>query len=204
MQLSRRHFLNVGGLIAVAATIAPAMHINMDHAATRLADDLKIVPSKTSSQNDFDFLVGNWSVKNRMLKSRLSNNNEWLEFDSTIDMHKILNGCGNVEAYKSMNNGKPFEGAAVRLFNPQTKLWSVYWTDTNTLTMDTNPVVGSFENGVGKLYAKDMFNDKPVVSLYQWDSRDAKHPIWSQALSADAGKTWEWNWYMTLTRIAKK
>lgn len=203
MQFTRRDFLNLGGLIAVAAVTAPAMHINMNDAATRLADDLRIVPSKTSSQNDFDFLVGNWSVKNRMLKSRLTDSNDWLEFDSTIDMHKTLNGLGNVEAYKSMNNGKPFEGMAVRLFNPATRLWSVYWSDTNNPVMDGNPVVGSFDKGVGKLYANDTINDKPVVSLYQWDSRDPTHPIWSQALSPDAGKTWEWNWYMTLTRSTK-
>lgn len=204
MAINRRDFLTLGGTIAVAASVVPAMFVRMNETAIQSADDFKIVASKTSSENDFDFLVGNWSVKNRMLKSRLSKSNEWLEFDSTIDMHKILNGFGNIEAYKSMNNGKPFEGAAVRLFDPKTRLWSVYWTDTNTLAMDTNPVVGSFENGIGKLYAKDKFNDKPVVSLYQWDSRDPKHPIWSQALSDDAGKTWEWNWYMTLTRTAKK
>ncbi|HRI03772.1 MAG TPA: hypothetical protein PLL77_08520 [Pyrinomonadaceae bacterium] len=168
-----------------------------------MSDKLKIVPSKTSSEKDFDFLEGLWSVKNRMLKTRLANNNEWLEFDSTIEMRKVLQGLGNIECYKSTFNNKPFEGMAVRLFDPKTRLWSVYWTDINGPSLAGDPVVGSFENGVGKLFADDTFNDKPVVSLYQWDSRDPKHPIWSQALSADGGKTWEWNWYMTLTRISK-
>lgn len=199
MNRSRRNFIYTGGLAAAAAFGLPAAVNSMN---IGIADDLKIVPSKMSSEKDFDFLVGSWNVKNRMLKARLSNNNDWLEFESTIDMHKTLNGLGNVEMYKSSNNGKPFEGMAVRLFNPKTRLWSVYWSDTNNVVIDSNPVVGSFDGGVGKLYASDTFNGKPVVSLYQWDSRDPQKPLWSQALSADNGKTWEWNWYMTLTRKA--
>lgn len=202
MKFSRRKFIHTGGLSAAFVLMDPAARIVMSQTAAKQNDDFKIVPSKTSSENDFDFLVGSWTVKNRMLKARLSNSNEWLEFDSTIDMHKTLNGLGNVEAYKSISNGKPFEGMAVRLFDPKTKLWSVYWSDSNNPTMDSNPVVGSFEKGVGKLYAKDNFNGKPVISLYQWDSTDPKKPLWGQALSPDNGKTWEWNWYMTLTKKA--
>jgi hypothetical protein len=67
--------------------------------------------------------------------------------------------------------------------------------------MDEHPVTGSFENGVGKLYTNDVFNDIPILVLYQWDARNSEHPEWSQALSTDDGKTWEWNWKMTLTRI---
>jgi hypothetical protein len=67
--------------------------------------------------------------------------------------------------------------------------------------MDTEPVTGSFENGIGKFYVKDTFNDKPILILYQWNVTNPEHPIWSQASSTDNGKTWEWNWEMTLTRI---
>lgn len=202
MRSDRRQFLQTGGLAAAFVLTGPVATIAVSQTAAKQTDDFRVVPSKTSSEKDFDFLVGSWTVKNKMLKARLSNSKEWLEFDSTLDMHKTINGLGNVEAYKSVSNGKPFEGMAVRLFDPKTRFWSVYWCDSNNPVMDSNPVVGSFENGVGKLYAKDDLNGKPVISLYQWDSTDSKHPIWSQALSPDAGKTWEWNWYMTLSRKA--
>jgi hypothetical protein len=162
---------------------------------------MEIKPSATSSQNDFDFLVGKWKVHNRRLPKVLSNSNQWIEFESELHMRKTINGFGNVENYYATFGGKPFEGQAVRLFNPQTKLWTVYWMDSSNPTMDQHPVTGSFENGVGKLYAPDTFDGKPVLSLYQWDARDPKHPKWSQALSTDDGKTWEFNWEMTLTRI---
>ena len=163
------------------------------------SNELTVTPSSASSQTDFDFLQGKWSVKNRKLKERLNNSSQWEEFESVLQMKK--NGLGNVENYFATFDGKQFEGLAVRLFNPKTKLWTIYWVDSNSPVMDQHPVTGSFENGVGKFYALDTFRDKDIVILYQWDVRNPEHPVWSQAFSADRGKTWEWNWEMTLSRI---
>ena len=174
---------------------------NTDTLTLTVPKPIDIQPSATSSANDFDFLVGKWKVHNRKLAARLEDCTEWVEFESELHMRKTLNGLGNVENYYAEFNGKPFEGMAIRLFNPETRLWKVYWVDSNGATMDTNPVTGSFENGVGKLYASDTFNNKPILVLYQWDATDAEHPKWSQAFSEDDGTTWEWNWEMTLTAI---
>ncbi|NOT77255.1 MAG: hypothetical protein HOP08_20210 [Cyclobacteriaceae bacterium] len=116
-------------------------------------------------------------------------------------MRKTLAGLGNFENYYATLNGKPFEGQAVRLFNPQTKLWMIYWMDSNNAKMDEHPVTGSFENGIGKFYTRDSFNGKPIIMLYQWDATDPEHPVWSQAFSDDEGATWEFNWKMILSRI---
>jgi hypothetical protein len=163
--------------------------------------DLSILPSAISSQNDFDFLEGKWKVQNRKLKTRLNNSNEWSEFESELHMRKTLNGLGNVENFYAVFDGKPFEGQAVRLFNPEIKLWTVYWMDSGNPVMDQHPVTGSFDNGVGKFYARDTFNGQPIVVLYQWDVTNPLQPEWSQAFSPDGGKTWEWNWEMKLTRM---
>lgn len=162
---------------------------------------MQITASATSSQNDFDFLEGKWKVHNRKLKKRLCGNNEWNEFESEIHMHKTLNGFGNIENYYATFDNAPFEGQAVRLFNPLTRLWTIYWIDTNNCIMDEHPVSGSFERGLGKFYATDIFDGKKILVLYQWDATNAAMPIWSQACSDDDGKTWEWNWEMQLTKI---
>ena len=154
--------------------------------------ELEIHASATSSQNDFDFLVGKWVLKDKKLKSRLSNSNEWIEFESTVEMHKLLNGIGNMDTYRTVIDGKPFEGIAIRLFNPQTKLWSIYWADSNVGVMDP-PVVGSFEGNIGKFYCKDKFKGKDIVVVFIWDKTDPDNPVWSQAFSPDNGKTWEVN-----------
>ena len=173
----------------------------MEQPATAAAINFPVQPSASSSQNDFDFLEGKWKVHNRKLKTRLNNSNEWAEFESELHMRKTLAGTGNVENYFAVFDGKPFEGMAIRLFNAKTKLWTIYWVDSNGATMDEHPVTGSFENGLGKFYANDVFNEKEIVVLYQWDTANPDHPKWSQAFSTDHGKPWEWNWEMTLTRI---
>ena len=43
-------------------------------------DDLIVTPSPTSSQHDFDFYAGKWKIRNRKLKSRLSNSDECTKF----------------------------------------------------------------------------------------------------------------------------
>jgi hypothetical protein len=117
-------------------------------------------------------------------------------------MAPALLGQANVEHYAARFDGRPFEGMAVRLFDPATRLWSVYWMDSSTPVMDSQPVVGSFTEGLGRFYSRGQLGTRPIVVLYQWDARDAENPLWSQAFSADEGQNWEWNWHMRLQREA--
>jgi hypothetical protein len=69
--------------------------------------NLAIQASATSSERDFDFLVGKWKLRNRKLKSRLPHSDEWITFESAVEMHQILNGLGNIDKYTEMVSGKP-------------------------------------------------------------------------------------------------
>ncbi|MBB6096261.1 hypothetical protein HNQ60_005183 [Povalibacter uvarum] len=156
------------------------------------AGALAIRASATSSEHDFDFLVGNWNLKNRKLKSRLTQSHEWIAFESKVEMQQILNGVGNIDKYAELTGDKPYEGVALRLFNTKTKLWSIYWADSNSGALDP-PVVGSFENKVGHFFARDTYKGQNIIVVFRWDVRNAERPIWSQAFSTDEGRTWEWN-----------
>ena len=140
----------------------------------------------------------------RRLNKRLENCNDWTEFESLDENHKILNGIGDVDAFSTTElpgyEGKSFEGFTLRLFNPKTRLWSLYWVPSTTGVLDP-PVVGSFENNVGHFFTKDTFNGKTIIMMFRWDARDKERPIWSQAFSPDNGKTWEWNWFNVSQRI---
>ena len=156
--------------------------------------ELVIKPSATSSSTDFDFLVGKWKVGHEKLKERLVNNNQWEEYETTQECFRILEGLGNMDVANAVLDGKPWEGRTIRLFNPKTNLWSLYWVSSNTGVMDP-PVIGSFENDIGHFFTKDTFKGKPIIMMFRWDKRDKENSIWSQAFSLDHGKTWEWNWY---------
>ncbi|WP_240643129.1 hypothetical protein [Sinomicrobium pectinilyticum] len=165
---------------------------------------LRITPSETSSQHDFDFFEGHWKIRNKKLKTRLNNSTEWIEYNGTNKDKKILNGLGHTNNNRSVIDGKPYEGIGLTLFNPKTRLWSIYWASSKNGVLDEdNPVVGSFEGNIGTFYARDTFNGKPVIVMARWDKTDPDKAIWSQAFSEDNGKTWEWNWYMYENRVVE-
>ena len=165
---------------------------------------LVIAASPTSSNSDFNFLNGKWIMYHRRLNKRLENCKDWTEFKSTDSNYNILSGTANMDIYSTTEmpgmEGKLFEGATLRLFDPKTKLWSLYWVASNRGVLDP-PVVGSFKNNIGHFFPKDTFNGKPIIVVFRWDIRDKNKPVWSQAFSADNGKTWEWNWYNVSERI---
>jgi hypothetical protein len=166
--------------------------------------NLLIKASSTSSHSDFDFLVGKWKMYHRRLNKRLENCKEWTEFESTDSNYKILSGTADMDIYSTTQmpglEGKLFEGVTLRLFDPKSRLWRLYWVASNVGVLDP-PVIGSFENNVGHFFTKDTFNGKNIIVVFRWDVRDKDHPVWSQAFSPDNGKSWEWNWYNVSERI---
>lgn len=170
----------------------------MEQVQLNEAGELIITPAASSSQHDFDFLQGNWQVLNRKLKTRLNGCTEWLEFPATQEFWKVLQGMGNTDRFITVVDGKPFEGLTLRLFNPATRLWSIYWADSNVVALDP-PVLGSFQDNIGHFFTRDTFNGIPIIVRFKWDATNPAQPVWSQAFSNDQGQTWEWNWYMYFT-----
>lgn len=161
--------------------------------------ELQITASPDSSPRDFDFLIGKWKMHNRHLSKRLANCHDWREFESSDVNSKILNGAADMDTYSTIQfpgmEGRLFEGLTLRLFDPKTRLWSLYWIASNTGKIDP-PVVGSFDkNGIGHFFGKDTLNGRPILVVFRWDARNKDRPRWGQAFSADNGKTWEWNFF---------
>ena len=170
----------------------------MDAISLSSAGKPEISASKTSSRNDFDYLVGQWNIRNRTLKEPLSGREEWQTFDATQEFRLILLGLGNVDIFHTELDGKPFEGLTVRLFDPETRLWTIYWADTNAMKLDDGKV-GSFDGDEGDFFGREVVGGKDVIVRFHWDKRRPKAPVYSRAFSIDAGRTWEWNWYSSFT-----
>ncbi|HEY0501885.1 MAG TPA: hypothetical protein VGD42_00190 [Lysobacter sp.] len=133
------------------------------------------------------------------MKEPLAGSDEWKEFDATQECTQVLLGQGNVDVFHAQLDGKPFEGLTTRLFDPRSRLWTIYWADSNAMKLDDGKV-GSFHGDEGDFFGREVVADKHVIVKFHWDKRDPEAPIYSRAFSADEGRTWEWNWYSRFSR----
>lgn len=168
-----------------------------------MKNELSIYPSAASSETDFDFLIGKWNIRSRKLNSRLTGCTEWTESPAHGECRKILAGMANIDSFETETGGSKVEGMALRLFDPKTRLWSIYWADSNFVTLDP-PQIGSFDGPIGDFLTRDVFQGTDIIVRYYWDKTDPHAPVWSQAFSTDEGETWEWNWYMYFTPAEKQ
>ena len=149
---------------------------------------------------DFDFLYGSWEVTNRVLQGRLQGSTEWTEWKATLDVVPILGGMGNMDRFRTTSSGEYFEGVSLRLFDPKTERWAIYWMDTSTLAL-TPPLYGSFDGDRGIFQGKETYDDRLVDARFLW-TRGTDLAHWEQAYSDDGGKTWEVNWTMKFRRTS--
>ena len=160
------------------------------------------IDDKSDGRHDFDFLLGRWKIHNQRLARRLEDRTEWQEFEATQEVRPVLGGLGNIDRFAAIfPDGQPIEGMTIRIFDPQAKLWSLYWVDDRSCQMQP-PVIGRFEAGVGQFYGDDVFKGKPIRVVFRWKVVSPGSAYWEQAFSTDGGKTWETNWKMTMTRSA--
>lgn len=152
--------------------------------------------------NNFDFLVGKWSVLNRRLKERLTNCDEWIEFHAEMETKRILNGFGLMDEMKTSYFGDEFIGLSIRMFHPESNKWTIYWADTAHPEIGLKEQVhGEFKNGVGEFFGKEVYNDKEVKLRFTWKMPSENTALWEQAYYNEANKDWETNWTMLFTAI---
>ena len=147
--------------------------------------------------NDFDFLIGTWDVANRWRIDFLDASSPWEEFPAVSQATRHFDGAASIDEITFPTKG--FAGITLRLYDPATQQWSLYWASKRTGTLFP-PVTGHFTDGVGEFYGDDTHQGTPVKARFIWSgiTREAAH--WEQAFSTDGGQTWVDNWHMDLTR----
>src|SRR5580704_1702040 len=160
------------------------------------------VSDERDGQHDFDFLVGSWKFHLKRLKRRLAGSSEWVEFDGTTVCRKVLDGRAEVEEMNVESADKliHIQGLALRLYNPESHQWSIYWANAADGVLEPNPMVGQFSNGRGEFYNQQVYEGKAIYARFIWADTNTNSPHFEQAFSIDGGKTWETNWITTQTK----
>jgi hypothetical protein len=151
--------------------------------------------------NDFDFLHGSWSIRNRRLKDPLTGSTDWYEFDGASIERPLWGGEANIEELEADLPTGRLRGLALRLYDPRARQWSIHWSSHSTGALDA-PMIGEFENGRGEFYGQDRIDGRAVLLRFIWTSQGPSNCRWEQAFSDDGGQTWETNWIMEFTRTA--
>ncbi|GAA2215717.1 hypothetical protein GCM10009850_111850 [Nonomuraea monospora] len=148
--------------------------------------------------NDFDFLTGHWNVVNRRLVKPLSGSDEWDEFPGRSVATRHFGGAASFDEIEFPTKGS--HGLTLRVYDPETRQWSIYWASSASGRLDTRPMVGAFEGERGVFYGEETHEGRPVRCRFLWTRSGADAARWEQAFSEDDGRTWETNWTMDFSR----
>jgi hypothetical protein len=181
---------NLFSTIALVFCLAPAVIA---------AEPLQTATAERDGSHDFDPLLGRWKYHLRRRLNPLTGSNTWVDLQGTGLCRKIWDG-GMIEQAVFDGSGQHIEGAVVRLYDPRSRQWRLYWANRKIGVMDP-PQVGQFKDGKGEFIAQDTIDAKVILVRFAWSDLNTKSPHFEQSYSNDGGKTWEVNWITDQTKI---
>jgi hypothetical protein len=156
--------------------------------------------TRRDGQTDFEPLVGSWSYRLKKLTKPLAGSTEWVDLAGTGTCYRLWGGRAQLDTLVVNGPSGRIEGLTLRLYNPKSQQWRLYWANSKDGVVDP-PQVGQFRDGHGEFYAQDSLNDRSILVRFDWTALASKSPHFEQAFSQDGGKTWEVNWITDQTRI---
>jgi hypothetical protein len=126
-----------------------------------------------------------------------------VEFDGAAEARQILGGLGNVDMLSVESfppAGAPLEAMTLRLFDPETRLWRIWFMSTRYPGQLDTPVEGRFDGDHGRFECDDVLGSMELRVRYDWYVLSETDVRWEQSFSYDAGETWRTNWVMTGAR----
>lgn len=125
---------------------------------------IKVIPlalGEHDGQRDFDFNFGTWKTHVSRLLHPLTGSTAWSEYEGISVVRKVWNGRANLLELEADGPAGHIEGLGLRLFNPQSRQWSLNWASSNDGTMN-QPMIGEFKNGRGEFFDQEPFNGRAI------------------------------------------
>ena len=171
--------------------------------AQAVAQSKEPAVKERDGQHDFDFEIGTWKTHVRRRLRPLTGSTSWVEMNGITTVRKVWDGRANlVELVADTPNGR-FEGLSLRLYNPQTRQWSLNFASSSDGTL-TPPTIGEFKDGRGEFYSQETLNGRAIFVRFIISDITPNSCHFEQAFSDDGGKTWEVNWIATDTRVKEE
>jgi hypothetical protein len=159
--------------------------------------------TERDGQHDFDFESGRWKTHVSRLQHPLTGSTTWAQYDGTTVVRKVWDGRANIVELEVDGSAGHLELLSLRLYNPESRQWSLNVASSRTGVLGVPPTIGQFKNGRGEFFDQETFNGRTILVRFAiFDiAPDSCH--FEQAFSADGGKSWEVNWIATDTRMAE-
>jgi len=157
-------------------------------------------PTEHDGQHDFDFEIGTWKTHLWRLVDPLAGSTKWVEYEGTSIVRKIWDGRANLVELVADGPAGHFEGLNLRLYNPQSRQWSLNFAGSKSGTLSP-PTIGEFNNGRGEFFARETLNGRAILVRFVISDITPDSCRFEQAFSDDGGKNWEVNWIAVDTRV---
>ena len=114
---------------------------------------------------DFNFLGGEWLIKNRRLE-----NKQWDSFDGSASVSTLLGGIASVEELRIP--ARNFSGMGLRLLDVERRLWADYWLNGQEGRLNP-PSRGSYQSR----WLVWLLRTTPSALCSNWPMSEGKCPL---------------------------
>jgi hypothetical protein len=201
--IDRRGGMNLLRLAVFSLLVcAPGARMDRAFAQTpQAASDAgsQVAGAARDGQHDFDFNIGVWHTHIRRVLDPLSGGTHTIELNGTVAVRKVWDGRAQLEEIEADGPNGHWEGLTMFLYNPASHQWSQSFIGSKAATLEA-PLIGSFKDGRGELFAQDTDDSKAVLVRGVWSEIAPDSHHFQEDYSNDGGKTWAPTFIAELTR----
>jgi hypothetical protein len=181
-------------LFACALTLHPQCALSLTSPETSAQQT-----APRDGQKDFDFNIGVWHTHIRRILDPFSASSASMELNGTVTVRKVWDGRAQLEEIEADGPKGHWEGLTLFLYNPESHQWTQSFIDSKVGIL-TTPIIGSFKDGRGELFAQETFHDKSILIRGVWSDIATDSHHFEESFSDDGGKTWSPAFIADLTR----
>ena len=142
-----------------------------------------------AASRDFDFNLGVWHTRITRVMDPLSGGTRTVALEGTVTVRKVWGGRAQLEEIEADGPNGHWEGLTLFLYNPKSRQWAQSYIGAKTGDLEP-PLIGSFKEGRGELFAQDTFDDRSILVRGTWSRIEPDSHRFEESYSDDGGRTW--------------